>query len=122
MSTSVENKSSPFDAVKWALVVLLIAAGVAGNSYFQSESMLYRVLALVALAIVAALIALQTTKGRSFLELLKEARLEIRKVVWPTRPETTQTTLIVIAFVLIVALMLWAVDSLIGWIVSGVIG
>ncbi|WP_344808303.1 preprotein translocase subunit SecE [Allohahella marinimesophila] len=122
MSTSVESKSSPLDAIKWTLVVLLIAAGVAGNSYFQAESMLYRVLALVGLAIVAALIALQTSKGKAFLSLAKEARLEIRKVVWPTRPETTQTTLIVIAFVLIVALILWAIDSLIGWIVSGVIG
>ena len=122
MSTSVESKSSPLDAIKWTLVVLLIAVGVAGNSYFQAESMLYRVLALVGLAVVAALIALQTSKGKAFLSLAKEARLEIRKVVWPTRPETTQTTLIVIAFVLIVALILWAIDSLIGWIVSGVIG
>ncbi|MAM87922.1 preprotein translocase subunit SecE [Allohahella sp. A8] len=122
MSTSVESKSSPLDIIKWTLVVLLIAVGVAGNSYFQTESMLYRVLALVGLAVVAALIALQTSKGKAFLVLAKEARLEIRKVVWPTRPETTQTTLIVIAFVLIVALILWAIDSLIGWIVSGVIG
>jgi len=118
----VESKSSPLDIIKWTLVVLLIAVGVAGNSYFQTESMLYRVLALVGLAVVAALIALQTSKGKAFLVLAKEARLEIRKVVWPTRPETTQTTLIVIAFVLIVALILWAIDSLIGWIVSGVIG
>ena len=66
--------------------------------------------------------ALQTSKGRSFFVLLKEARVEIRKVVWPTRQETTQTTLIVVAVVLVMALLLWGLDSLLGWLVSMVVG
>ena len=88
----------------------------------SAESLLYRVLALVALALVAAFVALQTERGRRFATLLKEARVEIRKVVWPTRPELIQTTAIVVVFVLVVALMLWGMDSLISWLVSGVIG
>jgi preprotein translocase subunit SecE len=54
--------------------------------------------------------------------LLKEARGEIRKVVWPTRQETTQTTLIVVVVVLVMALLLWGLDSLLGWLVSMVVG
>ncbi|TIR54961.1 MAG: preprotein translocase subunit SecE, partial [Mesorhizobium sp.] len=47
---------------------------------------------------------------------------EIRKVVWPTRQETTQTTLIVVAVVLVMALLLWGLDSLLGWLVSLIVG
>lgn len=122
-STAKETRSSTgFDGLKWVVVALLIAAGVVGNAWYSDESLLYRVLGLVAVALVAALVALQTTQGRAFWELLKEARIEIRKVVWPTRQETTQTTLIVLALVFVVALILWGLDSLLGWIVSGVIG
>ncbi|MBP5143215.1 preprotein translocase subunit SecE, partial [Pseudomonas chlororaphis] len=53
---------------------------------------------------------------------VKEARTEIRKVVWPTRQETTQTTLIVVAVVLVMALLLWGLDSLLGWLVSLIVG
>ncbi len=106
----------------WLVVFVLVAIGVVGNSIYASESLLYRVIALLFLAAVAVLVALRTEKGRAFASLLKEARTEIRKVVWPTRPELTQTTLIVVVFVLFVALVLWGIDSLIGWLVSGVIG
>ncbi|WP_431687025.1 preprotein translocase subunit SecE [Hahella sp. NBU794] len=122
MSSNVEKSSGAFDKLKWLLVVALVAVGVVGNSFYADQSLLYRVLALVALALVAGFIAVQTEKGKSFLVLLKEARMEIRKVVWPTRPELTQTTLIVVVFVLVVALLLWVIDSLISWLVSGLIG
>jgi len=122
MSANVEKKAGILDKLLWLIVVALIAAGVVGNSYFADQSLLYRVLALVALAVVALVIAAQTVKGKSFLDLLKEARIEIRKVVWPTRQELVQTTFMVVVFVLIVALMLWLIDSLISWIVSGFIG
>ena len=76
----------------------------------------------LAIAAVAGMIALQTAKGAAFWTLVKSSRTEIRKVVWPTRQETVQTTLIVVVFVLLVALMLWGLDSLLGWLVSLVIG
>ena len=60
---------------------------------------LYRALVLVVLAALAAYVALQTDKGRAFYTMFKEARNEIRKVVWPNRQETTQTTLIVVVVV-----------------------
>ncbi len=113
---------SRLDSLKWVLVVLLVAAGVGGNVYFSGESLLYRVIALLVLALVAGLIAAQTSRGAAFFELLKGARNEIRKVVWPTRQEGTQTTLIVVAFVVVAALILWGLDTLLGWLASLIIG
>ena len=119
---SVETTASRFDTVKWIVVVALVAVAVVGNSYFSDQSLLYRVLGIVAIGAVAGLIALQTAKGAAFWVLVKGSRTEIRKVVWPTRQETVQTTMIVVVFVLLVALLLWGLDSLLGWLVSLAIG
>ena len=115
---SVETTASRFDAVKWVIVFLLLAAAVGGNSYFADQSLLYRVLGILALAGMAGLVALQTAKGAAFWALVKGSRTEIRKVVWPTRQETVQTTMIVVGFVLLVAVILWGLDTLLGWLVS----
>jgi len=119
---SVETPTSRFDGLKWVVVFALVAVAVVGNSYFANESLLYRVLGILVLAAMAGFVALQTAKGAAFWSLVKGSRTEIRKVVWPTRQETVQTTLIVVAFVLVVALILWGLDSFLGWLVSLVIG
>ena len=119
---SAEAPSSRLDGLKWLVVAALVSVAVVGNSYFADQSLLYRVLAIVAIAAVAAFVSLQTAKGASFWNLVKGSRTEIRKVVWPTRQETVQTTMIVVAFVLVVALILWGLDSFLGWLVSLVIG
>ncbi|MEM6302043.1 MAG: preprotein translocase subunit SecE [Pseudomonadota bacterium] len=119
---SAEAPVSRLDPLKWLIVVALVAAAVVGNSYYANESLLYRVLAIVALAAVAGFVALQTAKGASFWSLVKGSRTEIRKVVWPTRQETVQTTMIVVAFVLVCALLLWGLDSFLGWLASLAIG
>jgi len=122
MSTKAELNDNRFDVVKWVVVALLVSVGVFGDSYFSAEPVLYRAVALVVLGLVAGFVALQTSKGKAFWSLLKEARIEIRKVVWPTRPETIQTTMIVVAVVLVMALILWGLDTLLGWIISQFIG
>lgn len=121
MKAKVETQSDKLDAVKWVLVVALVALAVGGNLYFSAAPLLYRVVGVVALLAVAAFVFMQTAKGEQFLLLAKEARTEIRKVVWPTRPETTQTTLIVLAAVALVALLLWLIDSLLSWIIKSLI-
>ena len=113
---------SVLDWAKWAVAIALISAGIFGNWYFQEQSLLSRVLALVGLALFAGFVAFQTNRGRALWSLLREARAEIRRVVWPTRQETTQTTFIVLALVLVFALILWGLDSLLSWSVSSVIG
>ncbi|WP_044421728.1 preprotein translocase subunit SecE [Pseudomonas syringae group genomosp. 3] len=122
MNPKAEASDSRFDFLKWLLVVVLVVVGVVGNQYYSAEPILYRVLALLVIAAAAAFVALQTGKGKAFFVLAKEARAEIRKVVWPTRQETTQTTLIVVAVVLVMALLLWGLDSLLGWLVSSIVG
>ena len=122
MNVKAEAKDSRFDLLKWLVVAALVIAGLVGNQYFSAEPILYRVLALLVVAALAGVIALQTSKGQAFWVLAKEARVEIRKVVWPTRQETTQTTLIVVAVVLVMALLLWGLDSLLGWLVSLIVG
>lgn len=122
MNSKSEAEGGRLDSVKWLLVVLLVAAGVVGNVYFGGQSLLYRVIALLVLAALAAFVALQTAQGSAFWQLAKEARIEIRKVVWPTRQEAMQTTLMVFAFVLLTALILWGLDSLIGWSASRILG
>ena len=85
----------------------LLVVAVVGNTYFADIGLLYRVLGVVVLCALAGLIALTTTKGRDLVELAISAKKEIQRVVWPTRPETIQTTAIVLVAVLVVGLMLW---------------
>ena len=122
MNSKVASEGSKFDTVKWLVVVSLVVAGVVGNSMYAEQSLLYRVIALLVLALVAGFVALQTAKGRAFFTLFKEAKNEVRKVVWPTRQETLQTTAMVVVVVLLIGLMLWGLDTLLGWIVSSIIG
>ncbi|TBR40853.1 preprotein translocase subunit SecE [Marinomonas agarivorans] len=122
MSSNNEAQTSRFDMLKWGVVVMLVAAAVIGNDYFSGESLLYRLVAILVLAGVAGYVGLKTAKGRAFSALAKAAKAEIRRVVWPTRQETVQTTLIVLVVVLLMSLFLWGVDSLLGWIVSSFIG
>jgi preprotein translocase subunit SecE len=113
---------SRLDSLKWVVVLALVAGGIFGNSYYGDQPILYRVLALLALALLAGWIASLTEKGSAFLTLVKGSRTEIRKVVWPTRQETTQTTLIVFVFVIITGLILWGLDSVLGWLASLILG
>ena len=122
MSTKVEDPVYSLDLVKWLLVLAIVVAGVYANSVYATVTLLYRALVGVALAGVVVAIGLQTEKGKAAWDLAKEARVEVRKVVWPTRQETTQTTLIVIAVVIFVALILWALDSSLSWAIQGLIG
>lgn len=122
MNTKTEAKEYRLDPLKWLLVLGLIAVGVVGNSYFSAEPLLYRVLGLLVVAAVAMFIALQTEKGAGLWRLLRESMVEVRKVVWPSRQETNQTTLIVIAVVIVMSIILWLLDTFFGWIASLIIG
>lgn len=101
-----------------AIVVIALVAFYA----FSAHSLLARVIGLLAVIGVAAAIALKTEWGAETLEFIQGARAELRKVVWPTRAETTQTTLIVIVMVIIMGLLLWLFDVLLLWLVRLVTG
>ncbi|QEA38066.1 preprotein translocase subunit SecE [Pistricoccus aurantiacus] len=122
MKHNAEVQESRHDGLKWAIVFTLVVVAVVGNSYFADQALLYRVLGVVAVSLMAAALALTTTKGRNLLELARSARKEIQRVIWPTRQETIQTTAIVLVAVLVVGLMLWLIDTFLGWAMSGLIG
>jgi len=122
MTTKADVLEYRLDPVKWLVIVAIIGGGIYANSYYAAIEPLYRALAGVAIAAIAVIIALQTEKGAATWDLAKEARVEVRKVVWPSPQETTQTTLIVVVVVICVALLLWALDSSLSWGVQGVIG
>jgi len=105
------------DKLKFALVVLIVVASLGSFYYFSDQSMLLRVIGLlVALGGVTA-IMLQTETGRSAWVFVQDSQVEIRKVVWPTRKDTVQTTLMVMAVVIVIAIFLWLLDMLLIWAV-----
>ncbi|WP_435106352.1 preprotein translocase subunit SecE [Arhodomonas sp. AD133] len=121
MSARAESQSSPLDSVKLVVAVGLFLAGVVAFYWFEAESSLYRVLGLLVVAGVSAAIAMTTAQGKATWAFARESRQELRRVVWPTRQETLQTTLIVIVMVLIVAVLLWLLDMFFLWGVESLV-
>jgi len=122
MAEKTENENTSLDLIKWIIVVAIVAAGVYANSYYSAESLLIRTIGLLVAAGIAGWIAAQTARGRAFVNLCLDARVEIRKVVWPSRQETTQTTIVVLIVIFIVALVLMFLDWGLNGIVSSIIG
>ena len=114
MATNTESQGSLFDTVKLLLALAILIAGIVGFYYFAEESLLYRVLGLLAMVGVAIGVTMTTAKGKGLVSFLSLSRVEVRKMVWPTRAETIQTTLIVFILVVILAIFLWFVDMLLG--------
>lgn len=84
--------------------------------------MIYRLLALLMVTGVATAIAVQTKTGGNIWTLLRESRIEILKVIWPTPRETSQTTVIVVILTLFVAMILWLLDWGLGTLVETLVG
>ena len=105
------------DKIKLAAAVIVVVLGVAAFYYFDELSILLRA-GMVIVAVIAGLgIALLSTPGQAAWEFAKGARLELRKVVWPTRRETMQTTGMVLLMVVIIGIYLWIMDTLLFWVV-----
>ncbi|MCX7122876.1 MAG: preprotein translocase subunit SecE [Gammaproteobacteria bacterium] len=107
-----------FDHFKWTVVVLLLGAIVGANAYFSSTALTIRVTFMIVFGLIALFVALTTVKGKITWKFFQEARAELRKVVWPTRQETIQTTLMIAGIVFIMAMILWGVDSFFAYFVS----
>ena len=111
-----------FDIAKWALASSILVGGIYGNVYYSAVEPLYRALVGVIISAVIIAIVLTTEKGWLAWTLLKEARVEIRKVVWPTRVETSQTFMVVLASIVVLILVLWGIDSLLRFLTQLVLG
>jgi len=122
MNTQAEPATSVADIVKQVFSVVFVVAGVAAfyyfstdHTYFKEVRLLYRVLGLVVIMLMALGMVLTTDLGRTVWSFVLESKLEVRKVVWPTREETMRTTLLVFAMVFIVGLILWLLDMFLFW-------
>ena len=122
MVGKTEVQDTAFDTVKLVVAVGLLVVGVGAFYYYSDQSQLFRVLGLLAIAAVAVGIVLTTHRGQTLWGFLQESRTEVRKMVWPNRTETVQTTLMVMVVVIIVGIFLWLLDMLLAWIMRFVIG
>ncbi|MBT3060527.1 MAG: preprotein translocase subunit SecE [Candidatus Thiodiazotropha sp.] len=122
MNSKSQVEASSLDTAKLVLAVGIIVGGIYAFYYLDSYSQLLRVLGLLALVAVAAFITYQTAVGRTVWEFASASRIEVRKVVWPSRQETVQTTLIVFVMVLIMGIVLWLFDMMLGAILKALTG
>jgi len=123
MVLKAENQGEArIDWLKWLVAIALLLAGLVGNHYYSEVSMPLRTLAWFAVLAVAGFVASKTQKGKWVIDFFRESRAELRKVVWPTRDETVQTTLIVAAMVVILALLLWGMDGVLVWLIGWLTG
>lgn len=104
------------DKVKFSLALFILAAGVAGFYLLSEQAMILRVLAVLVGFALSIVVAWKTEPGQRFFVFANEAVLESRKVVWPSRKETVQTTAIVFVFVVVMALFLYLADKSLEWV------
>lgn len=123
----VVKNGSMLDIVFWVLALALLIGATLINQYLPAywapANNVWIRIGAIALSIVVALGLLYAThQGKAFATLLKDARLELRRVTWPTKPETISTTWQVLAVVVIMSLILWGFDNLFGWLIQSIIG
>lgn len=120
--SKAEIIDSPADRMKLIGVAALVLGGLILFYLFGEYSFLYRVLAFLVVLGVAVFLFLQTGRGARTLSFFKDARTEVRKVVWPTRAETTQLTITVMIIVFLVGLFLWLLDSFLSYLFRFITG
>ena len=109
------------DIVKLVIAGALLAAGIAGYYLLSGQALILRVLAVIGGVVAAAAVAWFTVPGKTFAGFARESTAEVKKVVWPTRKETVQTTAAVFAFVVVMAVYLWVSDKTLEWVLYDVI-
>jgi preprotein translocase subunit SecE len=122
MTEKVETGASMLDTVKLAAAVAILVGGVAAF-YVLGDLPLAARWAMVLAALAAGIfVSLQSTQGRQFWQFVQGSRVELRKVVWPTRDETTKMTIVVFTAIVIMALFFWALDWALGAITRALTG
>lgn len=122
MSVEIENTESRFDTLKLLLALSLVVSAIAGFYYFAEQSNLLRVIGMLVVFSCSLALIYMTSIGQQFWGFLQGSRVELKKVIWPTRKETVQTTLIVGVMVLFIGILLWMFDSLLMWGIGFVTG
>ena len=122
MVSKAEVQTNTADTIKLVVAGALVLLGLVAFYYFAGQSLLLRVVGLLVIAGLAAFIVYQTDLGKRIVAFFRDARTEVRKVVWPSRAETTQTTVTVFIIVVIVGIFLWLFDMLLAYLFRAVTG
>ena len=102
--------SKILDIFKWLIVFSLLTTAVVGNHILSDVSVVIRAISVAVLSLISLVLFAFTTKGKAAVVFFNEAKIELRKIVWPTRQETMQTTLVVLVVCLIMTVILWFLD------------
>lgn len=112
--------------IKLGVAFLLVIAGIAGYYYLQGSTIAFaeflRVLSVLLGLVLAAAVLWTSEPGKRFFDFSKESVAEAKRVVWPTRKETLQTTGVVVLFAVVMALFLWAVDATLLFTINKLMG
>jgi len=122
MNSKADIEPGALDTVKLLLAAAVLIGGVAAFYYFEDQSILLRTVGVLAALGVGVLIGLQSAQGQALWRFMQSSRVELRKVVWPTRQETLQTTLTVFVFVLVLGIFFWLLDMGLLWITRWLTG
>ena len=122
MTDKVETDASALDTVKLVAAVAILVGGIAGFYLLSSYPLAVRWLLVLASLGLGILVALQSAQGRAFWQFVQGSRVELRKVVWPTRQETLQTTLVVMVAILVMGIFFWILDYILGAVTAALTG
>jgi preprotein translocase subunit SecE len=118
ITTENVHRKSRLDLTLWLIALALIVVGVWANYSYQMIDISFRIMGWIALVALSLAIILLTSQGKRVLAFAKDARAELFKVVWPTRKETVQTTMILIGLVILLSLIIWGLDSFLYWFIG----
>jgi len=116
MNTNAENELGIVEILKLGATVGILIGGIAGFYVYEEQSQLMSVSVILASIAAAVFVFMQTERGRELWRFTQGARIELRKVIWPTRTEAMQTTLTVFVFVLILGIFFWLLDMGLLWV------
>ena len=124
MSTTVqeESQSGFLDIIKLLIAAGVLVGGLYGYYYFLEWSLPLRVLLVLGGLAAGITVAMWSAQGQRLWAFIQGSRVEIRKVIWPTKQETTQTSIAVFVFTLIMALFFWGLDSFLLWLTRSLVG
>ena len=118
MSTSKKQTEPSNDVWKWALVAVATTVAIAINIMNKTMAPSIQTIVWIVWGAISIGVFSLTAMGKELVVFFKDAKVELIKVVWPSRQETVQMTVIIMVVVLVVSLMLWAIDSSLLWLVG----
>ncbi|RLA07644.1 MAG: preprotein translocase subunit SecE [Gammaproteobacteria bacterium] len=113
--TAEDSGTKVIDTIKLSIALLMLLSSIGAFYYFEEFSQLYRILALLSVVALSVFLVINTKIGNRLYRFSQDARIEVLKVVWPSRAQATQTTLVVLIVVTLIGIFLWLLDMFLAW-------